>query len=177
MDGKLPRSSPYDNDFHRRLNELKQKLKPFQNKHTTEYINKITKSSRLPRHTDSVEQVSSGSSRQDIQRRVQNLVKTITSREVLPECKLPKLDILAENLAKMINHADFNISETADNVNSSATINCNKMSRGNISEPGNAVNKINQVNDGLSAYDNNKVSGSKTESTEIVTKKLKNIQL
>ncbi|CAH1732204.1 unnamed protein product [Aphis gossypii] len=155
MDGKLPRASPYDNDFHRRINELKRKLRPFHNKHTIEYLNQIAKSSRPPTNIDSDEQESSESARQDIQRRVQNLVKSIVSRQVPPECecRLPKLDMLAEQLSKMVNHPDFIKPATEDNkmnhtnVNSSAIINCNK------------------------------VSGSKTESTEIVSKELKNVQL
>jgi len=126
---------------------------------------------------DSVEQMlSTGSSySKDIQRSLQNIVNTITSREVLPELKSPKLDKLAKDLTKLINNVDFNMSVMADNKMNHTNI--NTMSRDNISEPGNAVNQMNQVNDGLSASYNNKVSGSKTESTEIVTKKLKNIQL
>ncbi|CAH1731527.1 uncharacterized protein LOC114127577 [Aphis gossypii] len=212
MDEKWPRPSPYGNDFRRRLNELKQTLKPSQNKHSTEYISKITRSSRLPRHMDRIEEISSESSCRDTQSCLQNVVDTITPRGVLAKYKSPQLDMMTEDLSKMFNHADFNISMMANNkinhinINSSANktnivnlgnislpaisasevshmnidLSANKsntVSCSNISCPAKAVNEMNHVNNGLSAYYNNKVNCGKTESSDIVTNKLKNMQL
>lgn len=214
MDGRRPRPGPYNNvnDLHRHVNELKQKLKPFRNKHTTEYKSKITKSSTLPRHMDNIEQLLAiSSSCQDIQRSLQNAMNTITSIRRLTNTP-PKLNITDVDLTKMFKETDFettmiNLKMNCININSPATINFNSMSRGNISvpaipasevnhvnihpspnksntesscnisSPANAANEMNHVNNGLSAYYNNKVSGGETESSEIVTKKLENMQL
>jgi len=163
---------------------------------------------------DKIEQMlSSESSCRDTQRCLRNVTDTIPSRGVLAKYKSPQLDMITEDLAKMFNPADFNISMIGNNktnhinINSSSTINFNTVRRGNISGPAisasgvnhvkidpsanktNIVNlsnislptistsEVNHVNNGLSAYYNNKVNCGKTESSDTVTNKMKNMQL
>lgn len=110
----------------------------------------------------------------------------MTSRGVLVKRTSPKLDLLTDDLAKMLDHAEISTSVMADNkwnemnrtsINSSGTINFNTMSRGNISGPSISVSGVNHVNIDPSPNESNTVSSDKTESSEILTKKLKNMQL
>jgi len=149
---------------------------------------------------DSIEQILSlESSYRDIHRCLRNVADTITSRGVLAKYTSPKFDMMTEDLTKMFNHTDFDTSVMASNktnninINSSAIIKSNTVSRSNISEPTISASGVNDVNidllanksntvscsnvSGLLAYYDNKVNGDKTELSEIVTKKMKNMQL
>lgn len=69
--------------------------------------------------------------------------------------------------ASEVNHVNIHPSPNKSNTESCCNISC----------PTNAVNNMNHSNNGLSEDYNNKMSGGKTESSEIVTKKLENMQL
>ncbi|KAF0685637.1 hypothetical protein FWK35_00039367 [Aphis craccivora] len=92
--------------------------------------------------------LSSNPSNLTVQKCLQNVADDVTSR-IHAKHTLPKLDMTVD-LAKKLNQPEFSSLETAGNKMNNIYIkpsafNFNTMSRGNISCPAEAVNKMNHV--------------------------------
>lgn len=159
----MGRRRRYDgDDYHERLKDLKNKLKPFRNKYTANCISTIMKSSSLPRYLDNILRIlSSNPSNLTIQKCLQNVADDVTS-QIQAKNILPKLDITVD-LDKKLNQIDLSSLVVAGNkINHTyikpSTFNSNTMSRGNCSGPTNTSYEVHDINTDPSANSSDTVS-------------------